>query len=263
MYCENCGIQLGETEKFCKECGYRILRNATEQSTGTNTKRPKRYILIICLIILGFISLATLLFIVFDCKHEWIEATCSAPKTCSLCEKTEGTPLGHKWIAATCEIPKTCKNCSSLSGEALGHNWTEATTEKPKTCKACGKTEGSPLSVDFEDSISYIGVKSIIRDTLSDYNPWFEYDSGILHVHLYAPEGTVMALLLSMDEIADSWESLIESLCSISNDAVECFSLDGYDVSCSLMLHSDLDTEKIILGIYNGIIIFNIADEIG
>lgn len=29
------------------------------------------------------------------CEHEWEDATCTAPKTCKLCEETEGEALGH------------------------------------------------------------------------------------------------------------------------------------------------------------------------
>lgn len=28
---------------------------------------------------------------VLHCEHEWKEATCTAPKTCTKCEKTKGT----------------------------------------------------------------------------------------------------------------------------------------------------------------------------
>lgn len=34
--------------------------------------------------------------------HTWDEATCSKPKTCSICGKTEGESLGHKWKEAIC-----------------------------------------------------------------------------------------------------------------------------------------------------------------
>ena len=30
-------------------------------------------------------------------KHVWTEATCTEPKTCAECGKTEGDPLGHAW----------------------------------------------------------------------------------------------------------------------------------------------------------------------
>ena len=29
--------------------------------------------------------------------HKWVEATCTEPKTCSICGETEGFSLGHKW----------------------------------------------------------------------------------------------------------------------------------------------------------------------
>ena len=57
------------------------------------------------------------------CQHEWVEANCSAPKTCKLCNETEGE-----------------KNDS--------HNWEDATTEAPKTCSLCGKTDGEKINVD-------------------------------------------------------------------------------------------------------------------
>ena len=42
-----------------------------------------------------------------SCKHEWSEATCETPKTCNLCEETEGEPLGHQWM----EGAKLCTAC--------------------------------------------------------------------------------------------------------------------------------------------------------
>ena len=78
------------------------------------------------------------------CKHEWKEATCETPKTCSLCEEVEGEPLGHSWQKATCEAPKTCSGCGLTEGEALWHSWADATCEAPKTCSLCGETEGDP-----------------------------------------------------------------------------------------------------------------------
>lgn len=78
-------------------------------------------------------------------RHDWVEATCEVPKTCSKCGKTEGEALGHEWVEATCEAPKTCSRCGKTEGEALGHKWVEATCENPKTCSVCGKTEGEAL----------------------------------------------------------------------------------------------------------------------
>ncbi len=101
----------------------------------------------------GILIAATLLVMAFvcgcGCKHEWIEATCTEPKTCKLCGATEGEALGHTWEEATCETPKTCSVCGATEGEALGHTWEEATCETPKTCSVCGATEGEALGHDF------------------------------------------------------------------------------------------------------------------
>lgn len=80
--------------------------------------------------------------------HKWKDATCDAPKTCSVCNKTEGDKLAHDWVAATCDKAKTCKLCNKTEGKALGHKWEEATTEAPKTCSVCKKTSGSKIKTD-------------------------------------------------------------------------------------------------------------------
>ena len=42
--------------------------------------------------------------------HTWTEATCSAPKTCSQCNITEGSPLEHERDSAT----NKCKHCGAF-----------------------------------------------------------------------------------------------------------------------------------------------------
>lgn len=86
------------------------------------------------------------------CKHEWNAATCTAPKTCSLCQLTEGEALGHTWTDATCEAPKTCSACKTTEGSALGHTWVEATCLAPKTCSVCQKTEASVGQHNWTDA---------------------------------------------------------------------------------------------------------------
>lgn len=81
-------------------------------------------------------------------KHEWEDATCTEPRTCEKCGKTEGEELGHEWEDATCILPKTCSVCGATKGDALGHTWIEATCTEPKTCSVCKATEGEPLGHD-------------------------------------------------------------------------------------------------------------------
>ena len=79
------------------------------------------------------------------CKHEWKEATCTNPKTCALCGKTEGEVKAHQWQDATCTAPRTCKDCGLTEGAPAGHSWKDATCAAPKTCEICKKTEGDSL----------------------------------------------------------------------------------------------------------------------
>ena len=85
--------------------------------------------------------------------HTWIDATCSAPKTCSECGKAEGAPLNHTWLAATCQSPMTCVTCGVTEGEPSGHSWLAATCQSPMTCVTCGATEGEPGSHIWDNGV--------------------------------------------------------------------------------------------------------------
>ena len=83
-----------------------------------------------------------------DCStlgHIWTAATCTTPKTCSVCGATEGSALEHRWASPTCTEPKTCRSCGTTKGSPRGHNWYDANCYNPKTCAVCGLTEGSPI----------------------------------------------------------------------------------------------------------------------
>ena len=96
------------------------------------------------------------------CEHQWNDATCISPKTCHLCNKTEGTVIEHQWVDASCTTPKTCQFCNAIEGDATGHNFTEATCTKPKTCSNCGKGEGEALGHTSGDwKTSGKGVKRL------------------------------------------------------------------------------------------------------
>ena len=77
--------------------------------------------------------------------HNFADATCTAPRTCTACGVTRGEAKGHKWTAATCTAPKTCSVCKVTEGSAKSHEWWAATCTNPKMCKVCYKTEGSAL----------------------------------------------------------------------------------------------------------------------
>lgn len=100
-----------------------------------------------------FILVFAMVFLLCGCclSHEWVEASCAAPKTCSKCGKTEGEPLEHQWKEATCTAPRTCTDCGETYGVKLSHkfskeemqnpNYVEATATFVKTCTTCGEQE--------------------------------------------------------------------------------------------------------------------------
>ena len=82
-------------------------------------------------------------------SHTWLDATCSAPKTCSVCEAVEGEALTHSWQDATCSAPKICLLCGATEGDTLAHTWLDATCTQPKTCSVCGATAGEANGHNF------------------------------------------------------------------------------------------------------------------
>lgn len=106
----------------------------------------KRTILMIMAVVFAFCLTAC------GCEHEWNEATCTAPKTCKLCEATEGEVKAHQWQDATCTEPKTCKDCGATEGDVGGHVWEDATCTTAKTCSVCKETEGEALGHQWVDA---------------------------------------------------------------------------------------------------------------
>lgn len=84
------------------------------------------------------------------CVHsesDWIvatEPTCTTAGlkilSCEKCgEQTRIIPaIGHNWINASCTTPKTCDNCNAIDGNALGHSYASKVDKEP-TCTQEGK----------------------------------------------------------------------------------------------------------------------------
>jgi hypothetical protein len=92
--------------------------------------------------------------------HSMSEATCTAPKTCSVCGATEGEALGHSYervvTAPTCTTTGfttyTCSCGDSYIADkvaALGHSYKDATCTAPATCSVCGTSTGSKLGHSY------------------------------------------------------------------------------------------------------------------
>ena len=61
--------------------------------------------------------------------HSWIKANCDTPKTCSVCQETEGDALGHDWLGDDVSM-KLCDRCGTIifAGETgeIDHSKCEA-----------------------------------------------------------------------------------------------------------------------------------------
>jgi len=55
----------------------------------------------------------------------------------------------HTWVEATCTEPKTCSVCGETEGEPIGHSATEADYWNPSVCEVCGEELGPVLTPDF------------------------------------------------------------------------------------------------------------------
>ena len=109
-----------------------------------------------------------------SCDHQWTAATCETPKTCTLCNLSEGDPLGHNWQDADCETPKTCSRCNLTEGNPLGHSWEEATCTTAKFCSICGLVEGQPLDHTWEgEATLYEGAICTVCGTEGDPLPGY------------------------------------------------------------------------------------------
>ena len=105
--------------------------------------------------------------------HSWLDATCEAAKTCSVCGETEGEALGHDWKNATCTVPKTCSRCGIAEGEAPGHTAADAVRER-EVAPGC-VTDGSYDSVVY----CYVCSAELSRKTIAVSAPGHDYQPAV------------------------------------------------------------------------------------
>ena len=173
-FCGTCGSPLDPQTGSCPKCD---LGQQARRGRKQRSMRPFIIILAIIVILvtslgaicglrhLGIIKLPS-----FLCLHEWQDATCTSPKTCILCGKTEGEALDHGWQAATCTTMQSCRVCGATKGTPLGHTpgqWDEtvdilnACQHRERVCTVCGTV----LNSDNES------LASFIRDDLFLFSP--------------------------------------------------------------------------------------------
>ena len=76
--------------------------------------------------------------------HDFADADCLNPKTCTVCGKTEGSALGHEWTTPDvdlCEVQSTCSRCGATDGENKEHSPENDDNDcsTALNCGVCGK----------------------------------------------------------------------------------------------------------------------------
>ena len=156
-----------------------------------------------------------LIFTGCGCKHEWIEATCTTPKTCSLCNETEGAPVSHRWSDATCKTPKTCDTCALTEGEPLPHTpgeWTTFRTEyvtakslMVQQCRDCGEIldentillesmhDGTHFLLSAEDYAErLVAMMQILQEGYGEYTAEIiDEGDGKAQLNIYCTNGRI------------------------------------------------------------------------
>lgn len=85
--------------------------------------KNKKLVCVVGIVVIVAIIILALFKTHILCIHEWNEAACDAPKTCSICGDTEGEPLTHEVNTWEITVKPTC----SAEGEQQG------------SCVLCGK----------------------------------------------------------------------------------------------------------------------------
>ena len=136
--CTVCHVKRSEYTPVDKlACAHALVKTAATAATCTTTGNKEYYTCSICKKVY-FDAAGILETTVEGCKiavldHTWTNATCTSPKTCSVCTTTEGEALGHSWKEATCNSPKTCSVCNATQGEPVAHDINDASI-----CNICG-----------------------------------------------------------------------------------------------------------------------------
>lgn len=162
--------------------------------------------------------------------HTWTSATCTTPKTCSVCGATEGSALGHNWSAATCTTPKTCSVCGQTEGSANGHNYQNG------VCVVCGVRKvgtvdlpSTPININCKIAGATANWASAVITDIS-YRYGYYKGSGVPGLEL------TVTLMKTYDEDGDFGDKAI------------VFKVVAYDKSGNIVSYTLARKSSIIVG---------------
>lgn len=182
------------------------------------------------------------------CQHEWTEASCLTPKTCTKCEEVEGEALGHDWQAATCAAPETCSRCGETQGETLPHtygDWVMGETEMTHTCTACGAAESTEIDREIYLQQALAGHWDFyVMQTASQTVTTYQLADNVVGVYFQASEDGTAKLYDSETLFDVTWEFL--EYAEEEGIGLYYFSVKFDDGSTGLMMLKDIPEEPVL-----------------
>ena len=157
------------------------------------------------------------------CNHSYTQATCTTPKTCTLCGNTDGSATGHKYTAATCTTPKTCTVCAETTGSVAGHTWKDATCTEPERCTVCKETGA--------DAHGHWMLFTKCRHSSCDYTDYSCIAGTYANIGGYGvPVGTTTMVDVDVTNV------------SVSNSGEFCFTFNGKKYTFTLKQNDRSDS---------------------
>ena len=195
--------QLGHTHVFNKE----VATDAYKASDATCTAKATYYKSCAC----GEKGTATFEYGELS-AHNWTPATCTVPKTCSVCQATEGDPLGHtegtEWKSDkdnhwhTCTV-EGCGVVIESSKEAHTPDREAATETDPIKCSVCDYVitpalglQEYTIDLPFSLAVKLTGDEKPAKETFK-----FEiYDLGVEDAEFEIVKDSVTVENIAFDE---------------------------------------------------------------
>jgi len=128
-----------------------------------------------------------------------------------VCLILSGCCLSHEWTEASCEAPKTCTKCDKTEGEALGHesgNWVNAynimdcTLTKEERCHRCGlvlNSESGELTSFIADGSFVFTPEQFVEKVVNTPVGWAAYPNAPLSCE-WRNENGILEALISYEE---------------------------------------------------------------
>ena len=169
----------------------------------------------------------TYLVAIWQCDHNWDDATCTAPKTCSVCGDIEGEALGHghtqgwAYVAGTQEHEVICKDC-------CGYSYTEAHSYVDGVC-VCEAVDSYTLTVYAMDGSVLLSTN--VPYGVNVYNYVKDLVGGSVPVNVENQIGELVFtgwMDINANPIVDGYTMPAEDLEVVSNFAFTGWMKYGY-----------------------------------